>query len=123
MKAIDSYRDLEVWQLALDLAVKAYRLVRTFPRMEQFAIGNQLISSSISIAANIAEGYGRYTRAEYLRFLTIANGSRCEFETRLAMCARAGLVAQDSCEAFRSHCQRVGQMLTRLRQRLRQTRS
>jgi four helix bundle protein len=89
------------------------------PKIEQYSSGDQLIKSSSSVAANIAEGYGRYGRAEYLRFLAIANGSRCEFEARLEIYLRAKLVSPEIAEELRRESESIGQMLTRLRQRLR----
>jgi four helix bundle protein len=119
MGPLSSYRELEVWQKAIDLAVRAWQSVRSMPRTEQFAFGDQLIRSSASIASNIAEGYGRDTRPDYLRFLHIANGSRCEFETRIEICLRAKLFSEEIAAGLRSDSERVGQMLTRLRQSLR----
>jgi four helix bundle protein len=119
MSRLSSYRELEVWEKAVELAVKAWQAVRNMPRADQFAFGDQLIRSSASIAANIAEGYGRDTRPDYLRFLHIANGSRCEFETRLEICSRSKLLSEDETRNLRQDSERVGQMLTRMRQRLR----
>jgi four helix bundle protein len=92
------------------------------PKVEQYAIGDQLIGSAISIPANIAEGYGRRRSAEYLRFLDIANASRCELETRLEVCVRVELISREASNDLLSQSEIVGRMLTRLRLRINQTR-
>ncbi|MDJ0673691.1 MAG: four helix bundle protein [Microcystis sp. M53598_WE2] len=65
---IQSYRDLRVWQEAVNLAESCYRLTKTFPKEELYGMTTQIRRASVSIAANIAEGYGRKTRGEYLNF-------------------------------------------------------
>lgn len=122
MDTIRSYRDLGVWQRGIELAVAIHRYVRSLPRTEQYAIGDQLIGCSTSIASNIAEGYGRRRSAEYLRFLDIANGSRCELETRLEVCARAELIRRETSEDLLNQSEIIGRMLTKLRLRINQTR-
>ena len=83
-----SYRDLLVWQRAMQLNVAVYRLTRDFPREEQFGLINQIRRAAISIPSNIAEGQGRAGTSEFKHFLTIARGSNCEVQTQLEL-ARA----------------------------------
>lgn len=78
---IQSYRDLKVWQEAVNLAEICYRFTKTFPKEELYGMTSQIRRASVSIAANIAEGYGRKTRGEYIQFLYIAQGSLKELET------------------------------------------
>jgi four helix bundle protein len=78
-----SFKDLIVWQRALQLSTEIYRLTSSFPRSEQFGLTNQLRRASVSIASNIAEGYGRSTKGEYLQSLGYARGSNCELQTQL----------------------------------------
>jgi four helix bundle protein len=122
MSGIRSHRDLEVWRKAVDLAVQVHCLVRSLPRAEQFAVGDQLIGCSTSIPANIAEGYGRRRSREYIRFLDIANGSSCELDTRLEVCGRLGLIPREEISALQQEASGIGQMLSRLRQRIHETR-
>lgn len=82
--SIRSYRDLVAWQRAFALGVAVYRATRSFPDAERFGLTSQIRRSAISIASNIAEGYGRGSRAEYLRFLKIGRGSLFEVETQVA---------------------------------------
>ena len=69
---IQSYRDLKVWRLAMDLAEQCYKLTRQFPRDELYGMTSQVRRSAASVAANIAEGYGRNSRGEYIQFLLVA---------------------------------------------------
>jgi four helix bundle protein len=115
---IRSYRDLTVWQAALTLAVQVYRLIRELPRPDQFRVGDQLARSATSIAANIAEGHGRRRRAEFVRFLDIANASRCETETHLEICARLGLADSTAIATLVAQLESIGRMVTGLRRSL-----
>jgi four helix bundle protein len=89
---ITSFRDLKVWQESFALAVWSCRMVGGFPRSEQFALATQLRRSAVSVPSNIAEGYGRGSRVEYLRFLKIARGSLFELETQVAIAVELGYV-------------------------------
>lgn len=83
-KKINSYRDLEVWQRAVQLSVWACRLVRTaaFPRDEQYGLSLQMRRCSVSVPSNIAEGQARQTTKEFPHFLHIAKGSLAELDTQ-----------------------------------------
>jgi len=82
--------DLLVWQRAMELCFAIYKLTRSFPTSERFGLTNQLRRASVSVASNIAEGYGRTTRGEYIQFLGHARGSNCEVLTQLAISAALG---------------------------------
>ncbi len=75
MSEVQTYRDLLVWQRAMDLAAATYELTRDYPKDELFGLTSQTRRASTSIAANIAEGYGRASRPTYAHFLRIAQGS------------------------------------------------
>jgi four helix bundle protein len=81
----DSFKDLVVWQRAVQLTVAVYKLTASFPASERFGLTNQLRRASVSVASNIAEDYGRSTKGEYLLFLGHARGSNCEVETQLVI--------------------------------------
>jgi four helix bundle protein len=85
---ITSYRDLAAWQKAMELLVMTYRLCKKFPSEEQFVLSAQLRRAVVSIPSNIAEGYGRSSRIDYVRFLKIASGSLYEVETQLEAAKR-----------------------------------
>jgi four helix bundle protein len=78
-----SFRDLVVWQRAMQLTVAIYRLSGDFPRAEQFGLTSQIRRSAVSIPSNIAEGQGRRSVGEFKQFLGIARGSNFEVQTQL----------------------------------------
>jgi four helix bundle protein len=79
--SMETYRELEVWKTAMDLVVAVYELSRKLPASERFGLASQMQRSAVSVPANIAEGYGRAHRKEYLNHLSIANGTLQELET------------------------------------------
>jgi len=78
-----SFRELQVWQRAMQLTIAIYRLTEDFPREEQFGLTAQIRRSAVSIPSNIAEAQGRQNVGEFRQFLAIARGSNCELETQL----------------------------------------
>ena len=78
-----SFRDLLVWQRAMQLCVAVYRLTREFPREEIYGLTSQIRRSAVSVPSNIAEGQGRLSPGEFRQFLGIARGSICELQTQL----------------------------------------
>jgi four helix bundle protein len=78
---LKSYRELIVWQKAVELVVESYRATAGFPMAEAYGLTSQIRRAATSIPANIAEGYGRGSRKEYLQFLIVAQGSLKELET------------------------------------------
>lgn len=83
-----SFRELVVWQRAMQLTVLVYRLTQGFPQEERYGLANQMRRAAVSIPSNIAEGQGRMSAGEFRQFLGIARGSNCELETQLEI-ARA----------------------------------
>lgn len=111
---IQSYRDLKVWQVGIDLAEECYLVTRTFPREELYGMISQIRRASASIPANIAEGHGRKTRTEYLQFLYIAQGSLKELETHLLLSKRVQLGSKEVIDSLLNRCQSVGRLLSAL---------
>ncbi len=120
MDTVNSYRDLKVWQRAMDLAVSVYELTQKFPREEQFGLTSQVRRASVSIAANIAEGYGRSSKPSYLNFLRIAQGSLKEVETHLILASRVGISPEAATTAILTDADELGRMLRALIVRLEQ---
>ena len=81
--AVFSYRDLVVWQRAMELVSAVYKLTRTFPSSERFGLTSQIQRAAVSIPSNIAEGQGRLATKEFRQFLGVARGSLKELETQL----------------------------------------
>ena len=90
---IRSYQDLEVWQKAMDLAERIYRLTQSLPKEEIYGLTSQMRRSAASVPANIAEGWARRGTKEFLQFLNIAAGSLRELETYLTLAQRIHLVS------------------------------
>ncbi len=78
-----SYKDLIVWQKSIQLVKSIYRITEHFPKSELYGLSSQMRRAAISIPSNIAEGYKRKGRAEFIQFLSIAGGSAAELETQL----------------------------------------
>lgn len=83
-----NYRDLLAWQKAMDLVESVYHVTQAFPREEVYGLTSQLRRAAISIASNIAEGQGRRSSRDFLRFLSIAYGSLREVETQILIAER-----------------------------------
>jgi four helix bundle protein len=116
---IQSYRDLLVWQKAMDLVVECYRFANELLKSETYGLIGQIQRASISIPANIAEGHGRDHMGDYLRHLSIANGSLMELETHLLLIGRLGYRPENDAEPLLARCSEVGKMLAGLSKSLR----
>jgi four helix bundle protein len=88
MRSVRSFRDLIVWQRAMELALAVYELTREFPKEEIYGLTSQLRRAAVSIASNIAEGHGRNTAGEFRQFLGVARGSNFEVQTQLVLSRR-----------------------------------
>ncbi len=115
---VQSYQELEVWKVAMDLAAECYRVTKAFPKDEMFGMTSQIRRSASSIPANIAEGQGREHTKEFLNHVSIARGSLKELETHLLLCQRVGLLKEADLLSLITLCDRISQMLSRLRQAL-----
>lgn len=113
-----AYRNLRVWQMGMDLAEASYLLTRQFPREELFGLTGQIRRAAVAIPANIAEGYGREGRREYLQFLRIAQGSLKELETHLLLATRVELCADEASAPLLDTADQLGRMLHTLIRKL-----
>jgi len=115
---IQSHRDLVVWQQAIDLAVAVYTLTKGWPKDELYGLTAQARRSASSVAANIAEGYGRENRASYQQFLRIAQGSLKELETHLTIARRVGMAGDEAIASTLEQSESVGKLLRLLIRKL-----
>ena len=113
------YKDLTVWQKAMDLTTEIYRLTQKLPKEELYGLTNQLRRAAVSIPSNIAEGNARFSGQEYVRFLSIARGSNAEVETQLLLCVRLDYLTQSDIEETLSLNDEIGKMLTTMIKKLR----
>ena len=116
-----SYSDLDVWKVSLLLIAEAYRVTAKLPTDERFGLTAQMRRAAVSVACNIAEGYGRETRGEYLNQLSIARGSLTELEALSSVCLTLNFLQPADLREFRQFVQRERQMLGKLRIGLRKT--
>ena len=86
--AITNYRDLKVWQIAVDVVEAVYRLTLEFPKHEVYGIAQQIQRAAVSVPSNIAEGHARASTKEFLHYISIALGSLAELETQLIVATR-----------------------------------
>ncbi|WP_298190217.1 four helix bundle protein [Metallibacterium sp.] len=112
------FRELEVWQLAMQLACAVYEPTAAFPREERYGLTAQLRRAAVSIPSDIAEGNARSSLKDYARFVSMALGSTAEVQTQLFLSRDLGLAAEADGAAALELCDRVGQMLARLHQAL-----
>lgn len=94
-QTISSYKDLDVWSMGMRLAELTYLLTKDFPAEERYGLTSQMRRCSVSIPANIAEGWGRQSRQDYIRFLRISQGSLRELETFLIFTTRIQLLSDE----------------------------
>jgi four helix bundle protein len=98
----------------MGLAEACYLLTKRFPRDELFGMTSQIRRAASSVPANIAEGYGRNSKGDYIQFLRISQGSLKELETHLMLSTRVGLLAESETKNVLEECDRLGKMLHRL---------
>jgi four helix bundle protein len=106
-----SFRKLLAWQKAFDLALDVYKVTKNFPKLEAYGLTSQIQRSAISISANIAEGYERQHRKEYLQHLFIAKGSLGEVETYLLLAKNLGYFSEDDYESIEKTRKETGRIL------------
>ena len=113
------HEKLDVWKKAIDFVVEIYRMTETFPTEEKFGLTSQIRRASVSIPANIAEGAGRESDKDYIRFLSIAQGSTSEVETELLIANRLGFLSNQNYKTARASLDEIGRMNTGLANHLR----
>jgi len=113
-----SYKDLIVWQKSYELCLLIYATTKSYPKYEQYGLTNQLRRCSVSIPSNIAEGYNRRHRGEYLQFLSIAYGSVAELETQMLLSRDLHYCTQEKYDAAQKLFIEVSKMLRALMESL-----
>jgi four helix bundle protein len=89
---LKNFKELNVWQRAYQLCLEIYKITKDFPREERYGLTSQIRRAAVSIPSNIAEGYGRKTRREYIQALYVAYGSNCELDTQILLCGDLGFI-------------------------------
>jgi four helix bundle protein len=111
---IRSFRDLVAWQKAMDLCQEVYHLTQSYPADERFGLVAQMRRAAVSVPSNIAEGYRRRSRRDYVRFLNMALGSLCELETQVILAIRLGFTSGDDMAASMTLVRDVDRLLSGL---------
>jgi len=115
MSEVFSYRNLRVYQQAKDFAIYVYRLLKQFPKEEQYALCDQLRRAVISIPSNIAEGMGRSSVKEQVHFIEIAFGSLCEVMCQLELSYELNIIDKNQLSESEVQVKAIAQMLSGLR--------
>lgn len=111
---VKSYRDLIVWQKAMDLVQMVYQVTKQFPKDELYGLTNQVRRAAVSVPSNVAEGQARNSTAEFRNFLSIARGSLAEVETQLLIATRLEYMTKEQLAPILSLQEEVNKMLNAL---------
>jgi len=120
MGSIKTNKDLEIWRKSIDLCQYVYGVTSSIPSDEKFGLTSQIRRSAVSIPSNIAEGWGRSSRKEYINFLYIARGSYFELDTQILLAQEMNFLEKSSSEKIRENIQSVAMMLNKLISRLKE---
>ncbi len=120
MSKIRSFEDLEVWQTGKALTLRIYELTQNFPKEEAFGMTSQMRRASLSVPANIAEGFGRYHFMDKAKFYLNARGSLCELKSHLLIAAELKLIKDGNEEDILSLIEELSKNINNL---IRSTRS
>src|SRR5271166_2134564 len=107
---IQDYKELDVWKKSIALTTEVYKLTIQFPDTERYGLTSQIRRASTSIAANIAEGWGRGSTGEYIQFLTVARGSLLELETHLIIARNLRFLTPEEFGAASKPVEDIGKM-------------
>ncbi len=111
-------KNLIVWTKAMSLARSVYLVVRSFPSSEKYGLSSQLMRASVSVAANLAEGRGRFSRREFAHFVAIARGSLAECETLVLLARDVGYLSTEQSSDIENECELLYRQLTALHRKL-----
>lgn len=108
---VQNYRQLIVWQKAMEMVLRVYQATKAFPKEEIYGLSSQIRRAVVSIPSNIAEGQARKSTAEFLQFLSIAQGSRAEVETQILIAQQLGYVTDSTAQEILSLSEEVAKLL------------
>jgi four helix bundle protein len=112
------FKELKVWQKAIDLVTETYLKTKDFPKEEIYGLTSQIRRSAVSVPSNIAEGCGRKTSKDFSNFLGIALGSAFELETQLIICKNLGFILQNDFEKLENEVNHIQNMIIKLQSTL-----
>jgi len=113
-----AYRNLKVWQRAIQLSVAIYKFTADFPNAELYGLTSQLRRAAVSVASNVAEGYGRASKGEFRQFIGMARGSVLELQTQLEIAKQLGFGKEPLRRCAENLAEETGKMTWALMQKL-----
>ncbi|MBA3971525.1 MAG: four helix bundle protein [Bacteroidetes bacterium] len=113
-----NFRELKIWQEAIEIAKSTYKLSKTFPASELYGLISQINRAAVSIPSNIAEGAGRNSNKEFTHFLSIAIGSSFELETQMILAFELGYIKKDEFDTFILNINKSQKMINALKSTL-----
>ncbi|MBP3366052.1 MAG: four helix bundle protein [Treponema sp.] len=116
--AVQSYKELLIWQKGMQIAKEIYSLVKKLPKEEIYALSDQMRRAAVSIPSNIAEGQSRNSTKEFIHFLSITNGSKAELETQLILCKEIGYLTEEEIQPVMNLLQEESKMLYTMKAKL-----
>jgi four helix bundle protein len=117
-KKIKTYRDLNIWNLGIELVKDVYKLTGMFPKQEMYGIVSQMRRSAISIPSNVAEGFKRYHNKEYRQFSYVTLGSCAELETQLTTAKELEYIQENKESMLLEKLDHIDRMITSLLKKL-----
>lgn len=118
VEKVQSYRDLLVWQKGIDLVKQIYRLTKNFPNDERFGLTSQMRRAAVSVPSNIAEGQARRTTPDFIKFISIAEGSLAELHTQTRIAVELEYCSQNNIDELLTMIDELRRMLNSLRRAL-----
>jgi len=116
---VKTYRDLIVWKKSMSLVTQIYQLTKTFPREELYGLVSQTRRCAVSVPSNIAEGYGRKSTDDYIRFLQIAISSLYEIQTQIEIALNLRYLTNDKFQSLYESTREIERMLSSLIRKVR----
>lgn len=116
--AVKNYKELVVWQKAMDAVKQIYFLIKKLPKEEMFGLSDQMRRCAVSIPSNIAEGQQRKSTGEFSKFIDYAQGSRAELETQLMICVSVGYLTQKDIDEPLITLDEINKMLSSLQAKI-----
>jgi len=121
MRKVSTYRELEIWQLSMNVVNVIQRIAAKFSRSEVYGLTSQMRRAAISLPSNIAEGFMRESRKDFAHFITIAKGSLAELETQTTIALRFGYIDQELHDGLLKDMATLSKKLTLFRRRMRES--
>jgi four helix bundle protein len=118
VRPVESYRDLLVWQKGIALVKIVYQITQAFPAEERFGLVAQIRRSAVSIPSNIAEGQARFSTAEFIHFISHAEGSAAELDTQLTIATELAFCTTEEAQPAHQATLEIRKMLNSLRRKL-----